>query len=222
MPRSARIVVPGWPHHISQRGNNRQDVFFTDQDREFYLNTLNKQSRKYALSLLGYCLMTNHLHIIAIPVNPDSLQKAIGLTNLIYAQYVNRLHGRSGHLWQNRFYSCILDEVHLVMAMAYIERNPVRAKMVKRAGDYQWSSAKIHLGRDNATGFLDLKKWSELTARMDWLNLLAREEGEDNLKKMRLHTSRGRPLASDNLISKLESKLGKRLRPLPHGRPINK
>src|SRR4030042_765949 len=133
MPRLARMVIPGVPHHITQRGNNRQDVFFVDDDRRVYLSLLQEPSRRYGLQLLGYCLMSNHVHLIATPARDDSLAKAVGRGHWLYTQYVNRLHGRSGHLWQNRFYSCALDEEHLVAARAYAERNPVRAKLVKQA-----------------------------------------------------------------------------------------
>ena len=106
MPRVARIVIPGWPHHVVQRGNNRQDVFFVDDDCRAYLRFLCDQSARFGIHILGYCLMSNHVHIIAVPDGEDSLAKAIGRTHFLYAQYVNRVHGRSGHLWQNRFYSC--------------------------------------------------------------------------------------------------------------------
>ena len=106
-------MVPGWAHHITQRGNNRQDVFFVDDDRRVYLEMLQEQAGKYGLELSGYCLMSNHVHLIATPHTEDALAKAIGRTHFRYTQYVNRLHKRSGHLWQGRFYSCALDERQL-------------------------------------------------------------------------------------------------------------
>jgi len=149
MPRIARIVIPGCPHHITQRGNNRQDVFFVDDDRQRYLAILAAQAERFGLTVQGYCLMTNHVHLIATPREPESLAKAVGRTHWLYTQYVNRLHGRSGHLWQNRFYSCALDEPHFYAAMIYVERNPVRARLVRRAWRYPWSSAAAHCdGRD--------------------------------------------------------------------------
>jgi putative transposase len=131
MPRAARIVVPGVAHHVTQRGNNRQDVFFTDDDRRFYLKPLREQAERFVLAVTGYCLMTNHVHLIVTPGEQQSLARAVGTMHLIYSQYVNRLHGRSGHLWQNRFYSCPLDGEHEVAAVRYAERNPVRAGMVQ-------------------------------------------------------------------------------------------
>ncbi len=109
MPRVARIVIPGCPHHITQRGNNRQDVFFVDEDRDAYLRMLGEQAERFGVRVEAYCLMSNHVHLVATPRHADSLAKAIGRTHWLYTQYVNRLHGRSGHLWQNRFFSCALS-----------------------------------------------------------------------------------------------------------------
>jgi len=149
MPRIARIVIPGSYHHITQRGNNRQDIFFCDEDYRAYLSIFCEQSEKFGLSVDGYCLMTNHVHLIATPANEASLAKAVGRTHFLYTQYVNRLHGRSGHLWQNRFYSCPLGDEHFWRALAYVEQNPVRAKMVRRPWRYAWSSAAAHCGKEN-------------------------------------------------------------------------
>ncbi|MCK4627112.1 MAG: transposase [Phycisphaerae bacterium] len=222
MPRIARTVIPGCPHHITQRGNNRQDVFFVDDDRRVYLEILKAQSDRLGLAVHGYCLMRNHIHLVATPQTPDSLANAVGRTHWLYTQYVNRLHGRSGHLWQNRFYSCGLDDVHFWMALAYVERNPVRAGIVRRAWRYPWSSASSHCGQPDKTGLLDLRQWFEMSADMDWLEVLNGPMETDRVSRLRLYTSRGRPLGSDKFISKLEALLGKRLRPLPVGRPKKK
>jgi len=127
MPRVARIVIPGVPHHITQRGNNRLAVFFVDDDRRVYLELLRAQSERFGLKVLGYCLMTNHVHLVATPAGEESLAKAVGRTHFLYTQYVNRLHRRSGHLWQNRFYSCALDEVHLWRAGRIWGRSFIRS-----------------------------------------------------------------------------------------------
>jgi len=131
MPRHARIVIPGLSHHITQRGNNRQDVFFVDDDRVAYLDLLREQCLKHRVRVLGYCLMTNHIHLIATPAHEDSLNLAIGRTHFLYTQLINRLHDRSGHLWQGRFHSCLMDGAYTLAAMRYVERNPVRAKMTR-------------------------------------------------------------------------------------------
>jgi REP element-mobilizing transposase RayT len=131
MPRAARIVIAGVAHHITQRGNNRQDVFFVEDDRRVYLDLLHAQCQRYGFSVTGYCLMTNHVHIIGIPQTEDALAKAIGRTHFFYTQYINKMYNRSGHLWQNRFYSCPMDDAHALQAMCYVELNPLLASMAK-------------------------------------------------------------------------------------------
>ena len=222
MPRLARIVVPGIAHHITQRGNNKQDVFFVDQDKMEYLRLLKKHSLEFGLRVLGYCLMTNHVHIVGVPDEEESLAKAVGRTNFIYTQYVNRMHGRSGHLWQNRFYSCALDDRYFWTALRYTEQNPVRARMVRVPWTYPWSSAPAHTGQGDSTGLIDLAGWEKLSRGLDWKEFLRDGVEDDISKSFRTHYRRGRPLGSDKFISKLEVHLGRRLRPAPGGRPRKK
>ncbi len=219
MPRVGRIVIPGCPHHITQRGNNRQDVFFVDDDRRVYLAILKDRAERECLSVDGYCLMDNHVHLIATPERADSIAKAVGRTNFLYTQYVNRLHARSGHLWQNRFYSCALDDEHFWAAMAYVERNPVRSKIIRCAWRYAWSSAAAHCGASDKSELLDLGEWRKLLDVAAWKDALCGPRDDDDLMQLRLNTNRGRPLGSDSFVSKLERALGRRLRPLPVGRP---
>ena len=218
MPRTARIVFEDVPHHVIQRGNNRQDVFFVPDDYRVYLDILKKQSEKYGLSVLGYCLMTNHIHVIAVPKKGDSLAKAVGRAGFIYTQYINRFHKRSGHLWQNRFFSCALDDEHLWTALAYIERNPVRTKAVRFAWEYTWSSAGPHTGSLENDTLLDLETWRSFWDDSAWKDFLG-TRGDDEIGRIRLCTNRGRPLGSDSFMSKIEKAAGYRLRPLPIGRP---
>jgi putative transposase len=222
MPRLARIVLPGVPHHVTQRGNNRQDVFFVDDDRRVYLDLLRGQSERFGLKVVGYCLMANHVHLVATPLGEASLAKAIGRTDFLYTQYVNRLHRRSGHLWQNRFYSCALDQVHLWRALCYVEGNPVRAGLVRQAWGYPWSSATAHTGGVDASGLLDPAEWAGLWAPGKWRTELRSPQDAQSVSRIRLSTHRGRPLGSDSFLSKLEHRLGRRLRPLPVGRPKKK
>ena len=221
MARRPRHAVPGYPHHITQRGNNRQDVFFTDEDRELYLTLLRQHALQYDFEILGYCLMTNHVHLIGIPAGEDSLSKAVGRTHWKFAQVLNRLHGRSGHLWQDRFYSCPMDDAHMVAAMAYVERNPVRAKMVREAWRYRWSSAGAHVGTAES-GWLEMQRWRKAATGMDWKEMLKRREQDGVGSNLIQHTNRGRPLGSDRFIAKIEALVGTRLRALPVGRPNNK
>jgi putative transposase len=217
MARVGRIVIAGCPHHVTQRGSNRQDVFFVDDDRRAYLAILREQAQRFGVVVEGYCLMTNHVHLIVTP--SASLDKAIGRTNFHYTQWVNRLHRRCGHLWQNRFFSCALDGEHYWAAMAYVERNPVRAKLVRQAWRWPWSSAAAHCGGSDGSGLLNLASWRRAVDG-DWRERLS-SAGDADVDSLRLSTSRGRPLGSDGWLSKLEATLGRRLRALPVGRPRN-
>ncbi|MBZ0271098.1 transposase [bacterium] len=219
MPRLARIVIEGLPHHVTQRGNNRQDVFFTDADREIYLDLLRAETRRFGVAVMGYCLMTNHVHLIVIPENAAGLAKAMGRTHYRYAMTINRLHGRTGHIWQNRFFSCPLDRPHAWAALRYVERNPVRAKMTRVPWTYPWSSANAHCEGEDPRHVLDFDEWARRSAGSDWKAWLTEHDDPELIAKMRLSTHTGRPLASDSLLSKIESTLNRRLRPLPVGRP---
>jgi putative transposase len=218
MPRRPRHAIPGFPHHITQRGNNRQDIFFADEDRELYLALLRQHPLQYGFEVMGYCLMTNHVHIIGVPTEDDSLAKTVGRTHWKYSQVLNRLHGRSGHLWQNRFYSCPMDGAHMVAAMAYIERNPVRAKLVRNAWNYPWSSADAHVG-DAGSEWLEMAQWRRASRGLDWKERLKLKEEAGPGTALMLHTNRGRPLGSDAFVAKIEAMVGMRLRALPVGRP---
>jgi putative transposase len=220
MPRTARIVIPDCPHHVTQRGNNRQDVFFVDEDRQFFLNLLAESCQREGLLVQAYCLMSNHFHLVATPKRAQSLHLVFKRVGQLYTQYVNKLHGRSGHLWQDRFYSCPLDEPHYWTAMAYVERNPVRAALTGDACQWAWSSAAAHCGVSRPEALLDLKGWK--TDPAQWRQALAQAQDERTMQGLRLCTSRGRPLGSDSFVSKLESLLGRRLRALPRGRPAKK
>jgi len=224
MPRLARAVAVDCAHHIVQRGNNRQDVFFVDGDKRVYLDILGDECDKYALEVAGYCLMTNHVHLVATPQKEDSLAKAVGRAHFRYTQYINRFHKRSGHLWQGRFYSCALDERHFWEAMRYVELNPVRAKMCRKAWRYEWSSAAAHVDAGNGDGreLLNLAKWYDEMGGDKWRGLLEEGVDEEGLARLRLNTRTGRPLGSDGFLSKIESVIGRRVRALPHGRPRKK
>ena len=221
MARQARIVVPGVAHHITQRGNNRQDVFFTDDDRRTYLGHLREGAERYGLTVQAYCLMTNHIHLIATPETETSLAKTVGRTHLLYAQYIHRLHGRLGHFWQNRFYSCPMDEAYLLNATAYVELNPVRAGIEDHAWDYAWSSAAAHCGAGgDLSGLLDLSAWFTDTSAQEWTAALETIAGlAEAPDRIRLHTRTGRPLGEDSFLSKVEAFLGHRVRVRRVGRP---
>ncbi len=146
MPRRARLVFEGVVHHITQRGNYRQNVFEDDSDKSKYIEFIREYSEKYGMKIYAYCLMSNHVHFIAAPVKEDSLAMIFKYSNMRYSSYFNRKNRRSGHLWQGRFYSCPLQFEHALEALRYVERNPVRARMVELPWEYEWSSAREHVG----------------------------------------------------------------------------
>jgi len=219
MPRLARTVAVGSAHHITQRGNNRQDVFFVDDDRRVYLELLKEQADKYGLEILGYCLMSNHVHLVVVPKAEEALAKAVGRTHFRYTQYINRFHKRSGHLWQGRFYSCALDSRHFWLAMKYIELNPVRARLCRKPWRYEWSSAAAHVDEKAESDVLNLRKWYRRISAEQWRADLAEGLTGVEMDRLRLRTHTGRPLGSDRFLSKIEAALGRRVRPLPRGRP---
>ena len=217
MSRVARIVAVNYPHHITQRGNYKQIVFNKSTDYRFYLERLNEYRNKYKLSLLAYCLMPNHVHFIAIPEKEDSLAKTFNAAHMRYAHYFNKKSGLVGHLWQGRFYSCILDENHLYAAVRYVENNPVRGKLVKKAWDWEWSSAKEHFYKDKK-GILFLSNINQYMEISDWGEYLSQKDEENAIKSVKENTLTGRPAGSNEFVAKLEKLFGKRLKALPHGR----
>jgi putative transposase len=218
MPRIARLCAINFPHHITQRGNNRGAVFLDDEDREFYLKTLSKYSKLNDFDIWAYCLMENHVHIIAVAKREESLAKGIGGTNLVYTQYINRKYGRTGRLWQNRFFSTIIErEAYLWAVARYIERNPVRVNIVKRAEDYPWSSAKAHVlkVRDETLSGDGWLGESELNTYREFL----RDENKRIENSIRKSTSTGRPLGNEWFIRNLEKILDRDIFPKKVGRP---
>lgn len=215
MPRIARIVVPDCPHHVIQRGNRRQKTFFCDSDKYLYLQLLGQQGEKYGISYLCYCLMENHIHLIAVPRYTWSLTRGIGEAHRKYASTVNIRENWRGHLWQARFASYPLDEKHLFTAVRYIERNPVMAGIVSRAEHYAWSSAKAHVDKTNDPILSD----SDLLAGIeDWSSFLKEELRETDIAQIQDHESSGRPLGKESFVRDIEAITGRFLLPRKRGR----
>jgi len=217
MPRIARVVLPGLPHHVTQRGNYRQKVFRNRTDRRRYLLWVKEYSQRYGLEIWAYCLMDNHVHFIVVPQAKDSLAMTLNQAHMCYAQYFNRAQGKRGHLWQGRFYSCPLDDPHLYAAVRYVEQNPVRSGLVKRAEDYPWSSAPHRV-----KGVSDLIISDGLPLRReiaDWQQYLAQPEEMMFLRVIRGCTASGRPAGGRSFVRKLEQRLGRALQARPRGRP---
>lgn len=208
MARIGRIVVPEFPHHIVQRGNRRQRVFFGEGDYKEYLSLLNTHSKEFNLDILAYCLMPNHVHLIVVPVRAESLANAIGETHRKYTRMINFREKWRGYLWQGRFSSYVLDEQYLLAATRYILQNPVRAKMVNSPWEYQWSSARHHLKME--TNSLISEKI--LNASIDdWEGFLQAGVGQGDINVLRMHERTGRPLGDRIFIRKIERIIGRSL-----------
>lgn len=217
MPRRARIIVPGYAYHVTQRGNRGQAVFRTDEDRIRYLNLLARYSRRYGLSVWSYCLMTNHVHFTVRGDEPFSLSRGIGITQMCYTQWFNKRYGLSGHLWTSRYYSTPLDEHHLWCAVRYVELNPVRARMVQRPEDYPWSSARAHVRKVPDPVLSPSRPFPG--AMNEWAAFLATGLTPEEETRIRRNTYRGLPSGSGEFVSQLEVKLSCSLVLRPRGRP---
>lgn len=211
MARFARAVAVGCAHHITQRGVNRQRVFYTDCDRRTYLELLTVASSRSRLRIVAHCLMDNHVHLVAVPEEPTSMATALRSTHGRYAAYLNARKARSGHLWQNRYYSCALDENHVRTAIRYVERNPVRAQFTEKPEDYRWSSAAAHLGLCTAPPVLDCSVVVEIGGVADWRALLAEPEELTAIRALQRSTFSGRPLGRESFVEKLERQLDRTL-----------
>jgi putative transposase len=218
MPRYARIVVPGCAHHLTQRGNHREPVFGSDDDYEVYLDLVAENARQCEVALLGYTLMPNHVHWIATPCDEDALAAAFGRAHYRYSHYFQTKNRTSGHLWQNRFYSCPLGRDHLVRAMRYVELNPVRAGMVRCAPDHAWSSARAHVEDRDQGGMLDLAAWRAVCGADEWRGLLAAEE-TDGGREIERCTYGGRPYGGEEFRREVGLRAGRDLALGGSGRP---
>ncbi|MBT7171671.1 MAG: transposase [Phycisphaerales bacterium] len=208
---------------MTQRGNHGEDIFFSDDDRQRYLMILTEQCETYGVSLLGYCLMSNHIHLILMPTTEDGLSHAVGRANFNYTGYLNRKLGRRGHLWQDRFYSCPMDRIHFFRAMAYVERNPVRAGLVSQAWHWPWSSATAHVEGKCTSGLLDLASWDEWQYQGTvWREQLELLPDEKFVASHRKSLNSGRPLGENEFVCSIEKRLGRSLRAGPMGRPRKK
>ena len=214
MPRIARIVVPGEPHHVVQRGNRRLPTFFQNDDYFFYIEEMREWCDKHSVEVWAYCLMTNHVHLIVVPGTESGLRLVVGEAHRRFSLRVNRREGWTGHLWQGRFSSFVMDDYHLLAAARYVELNPVRAGIVNDPSEYPWSSAKAHIeGRDDF-----LVKVAPLLSRMPaWEAFLGGSEDKDLPATIQRHERTGRPLGSDMFFDRLQSILGKDVRPKKPG-----
>jgi putative transposase len=220
MARKLRFAPPHHFLHITQRGNYRQRTFFSDSDRLWFLNILGRQASLRQVEILGYCLMPNHFHLIAVGRQDASISKFMQGLNGQYAQSLNYRLDRHGRFWQDRYFSCILDTTHLINALRYVELNPVRSKIVPTAANYHWSSARVHCGSVmSSPEWLNLDAFESLYGDMDWKMALARGQSREELSEVRQATRWEVPLASAEFIERLEVEFDRTLRRGTPGRP---
>lgn len=219
MARLPRVVIVDVPHHVTQRGNARQVILSSDADRVTYLELLREYSQLYALSLLGYGLMSNHVHLVVVPHTPEALSQSLKQAHGRYAAYWNAQRSSTGHVWQGRFYSCPLDESHLWAALRYVELNPVRAGMVATADLWKWSSAAAHCGITSPDPILEMEGWRKRWTAREWSRFLADAEAAAEASALRQSTHTGRPLGSPDFVAALEELTARPLAPRKGGRP---
>lgn len=219
MGRISRIVVPGHPHHLTQRGVRSLTVFHNENDRLKYLHFLAEEISRFGVEVLAWCLMNNHVHFIAVPEHENSLARAFGEAHRRYTRMKNFAEGVRGYLFQGRFGSCVLDELHLLAAARYVERNPVRAKIVKLPWTYRWSSAAFHVGLQEKD-FL-VKDRNLLGLVKKWREFLTDVNGEQEAV-LRIASRTGRPVGSKKFLSMIERITGRDLSLGKPGRPVKR
>jgi putative transposase len=214
MARLARVVIPGHPHHVTQRGNGGARTFFGDDDYALYRDLLAAHCRAAAVEVWAWCLMPNHVHLILVPTNQDGLRRALARVHRAYAGIIQARRKRSGHFWQGRFGAVAMDEDYLAAALRYVALNPVRAHLARRAQDWRWSSTRAHLrGRDD--GVTALHPIKDRFPR--FADLLATDADPELFDRLRAAESIGRPLGSDRFLARLERKTGRTLTPAKRG-----
>ena len=221
MPRLKREVIPGFPYHVTQRGVRRSTVFFTQEDRTQYLERFLELSKLHGLEVIAYCLMDTHVHHMVVPSERTSLERVFRPLHSEYASRVNKLHGWSGHLWQNRYFSCLLEGCHFETALRYIELNPVRAGMVSSAENYQWSSAQSRVLVRKDPLITNDERWVKRIENVtsDWSSWLKKGLRDEDIELIRRKTQQGLPCGAEAFIKSLESKYNIRLSHRKAGRP---
>ncbi len=217
MVRTARNTVLGYPHEVTQRGNYDQRVFEEDADYIRYLEWLREYSGRYTLDIWAYCLMGNHVHFVCVPRSEAALARTFNTLHMHYSQYFNKKKGLTGHLWRGRFLSCMLDDESVFEEIRFVENNPVRLRVVEKAEDYRWSSARGHVfGTPDPV----LRDGNFLKDRvLGWKEYLSGAKNEAVLSRIRRHLRTGRPAGCDGFVRGLEEETGQRMAAMPRGRP---
>jgi len=207
MARLTRIVIPGLPHHVTQRGNRREAIFFEDGDHEIYRDLLAEQTHKAGVQVWAYCQMPNHVHLILVPSDSDGLGRAVGEAHRRYTNFINARGRWTGHLFQSRFASVPLDHTHLMRAVRYVSLNPVRARLVARPEDRKWSSVPAHLaGVDDS-----LVTVRPILDKVAHFSQLLQPGPEEHFGELRRAEGTGRPLGAPEFVTELETLLGRRI-----------
>ncbi len=218
MPRLARIVGIGYPHHVIQRGNNRSPVFFDDQDRDTYLNYLIKHSQTCACPIHCYSLMTNHTHLLLTPQNEHSLSKTMQKLSLSYTQYFNKKYKRTGRLWECRYFSSLVDKYSYYWPVArLIETDAVRSKLIDYPAAYKWSSARFNLGLEKSDFITPV--WENETELKSYINYFSTPYDHTELQKISNFTYSGKPIGSNKFYEDIFRKFGLMISLRPKGRP---
>lgn len=214
MARLARVVAPGLPHLVTQRGSGREPVFFSDEDYRAYIYLMAASVREADCEVWAWCLMPDHVHMIIVPAGEEGLRRALARAHRQYALHINTRRHRTGHLWHGRFESAVIDEDHLALALAYVSFNPVRARLVQAPEDWPWSSVRAHLA-----GFNDhLTTVAPVLERTgDFGDFLDARRYETGFAPLRRAQSVGRPLGAPGFISSLENRFSRRLKPQKRG-----
>lgn len=215
MARQARIVIPNTAHHITQRGNRGENIFFEKGDYQSYLDIITEQCARFNVSLMAYCLLPNQIHLIAEPKDADLMARAIGEAHRRYTNHINARQDWRGHLFQDRFFSYAMDEQHCLRAARFIETLPVTMKIAPKPENYLWSSAKSRI-KIVENSFL--KPFRAFHAVQNWEDYLARPMDSMEMNKIQLHLQTGRPRGSDLFLDNIEARIGRPVRPKKRGR----
>jgi putative transposase len=212
-------VVAGVAYHVTQRGVDRGRVFFSQADRETYLRLASEQKQEAGVRVLAWCQMSNHVHWLVVPEREDSLAVLFRRLHGRYAQYLNARRGRTGHLWQNRFFSCAVARERELSALRYVEWNPVRAALVEVPEAWPWSSASAHRRGPEAEGIavLDWKYWQERGGTACWEELLRQPDDLRQWQQLRRATYASAPLGPAGFVEEMERRFGRQWR--RRGRP---
>jgi putative transposase len=208
MARLARVVAPGLPHHVTQRGNGRSRVFFSEADYALYHDLLADACREAKVEVWAWVLMPNHVHLILKPAGADGLRRALASVHRRYAGAIQRRRKRTGHFWQGRFASAVMDEDYLAVALRYVSLNPVRARLTKRPQDWKWSSVRAHLGLTD-DGLTEVRPALRRFPR--FADLIGEPADAEAVEKLRQAESVGRPLGSPAFLARLEKRFGRPL-----------